>query len=75
MRVVAPMEVDVTRQRAVLPEKHPTPTTGRITLIVAVPGEVDGAPAVPLSVPLPEMLVCAARWPWLDLVDASSFDL
>ena len=67
------MKADMPGHGAVLAENHPT--TRGIPLVVAVPGEVDGAPAVPLSVPLPEMLVCAARWPWLDLVDASSFDL
>src|SRR6516225_1441637 len=36
---------------AILAENHPASTTRAIGLVVAVPGEVDGASAVPPSVP------------------------
>ena len=45
------VKVDVSGQRAILLEMHPATAARRIALVVTVPGEVDGGPAVPLPVP------------------------
>ena len=45
------VKVDVPGQSAILLEIHPASTARGIALVVAVPGEVDAGPAVPLPVP------------------------
>ena len=45
------MKADTPGHGAILAENHPASTTRAIGLVVAVPGEVDGASAVPPSVP------------------------
>jgi hypothetical protein len=47
-RVVAQMEEDAPAQRTVLLQHSPAAATGRIALIVALPGELHTRPPVPL---------------------------